>query len=321
MSQFVETAIDKFKVDETSPFFPIGSMAPTGSYGNFNSGLRNEYVLKFKNNETKSVIRTSGIVGSNLNTVPPTTPPITILWYSNDLDPPGSSFEWSGVTWTFDGTLPNYSYFATATQVIQPPPNASTLISVAIGTSVTSIGLRAFGDCSGLISITIPNSVTSIGNYAFYGCTNLTSIIIPDSVTSIGNGAFQNCTSFTSITIPNLVTSISNTLFSTCTSLTSITIPNSVTSIGDDAFSNCTSLPSIIIPITVTSIGDYAFSECTSLSSITIPNSVTSIGENAFINSELAIVTISNNQLPLIPSPALGVDFYGRTVTTILPLP
>ena len=35
---------------------------------------------------------------------------------------------------------------------------------------VTSIGERAFWDCSSLTSITIPNSVTSIGNFAFYGC-------------------------------------------------------------------------------------------------------------------------------------------------------
>ena len=57
--------IDKFKVDETAPFFPIGPMAPTGSYGNFSSGLKNEYVLKFKDNQTKSVIRTSGLLSNN----------------------------------------------------------------------------------------------------------------------------------------------------------------------------------------------------------------------------------------------------------------
>ena len=36
--------------------------------------------------------------------------------------------------------------------------------------SVTSIGERAFYECSGLTSVTIPNSVTSIGSGAFYGC-------------------------------------------------------------------------------------------------------------------------------------------------------
>ncbi|MBR5804157.1 MAG: leucine-rich repeat protein [Bacteroidaceae bacterium] len=36
--------------------------------------------------------------------------------------------------------------------------------------TVTSIGYRAFWDCSGLTSISIPNSVTIIGGEAFYGC-------------------------------------------------------------------------------------------------------------------------------------------------------
>ena len=36
--------------------------------------------------------------------------------------------------------------------------------------SVTTIGNRAFWDCSSLTSVTIPNSVTSIGDYAFQGC-------------------------------------------------------------------------------------------------------------------------------------------------------
>ena len=184
-----------------------------------------------------------------------------------------------------------------------------------IPNSVTSIGYRAFYECSSLTSITIPNSVTSIGNYAFYYCTSLTSITIPNSVTSIGNSAFYKCSSLTSITIPNSVTSIGNYAFNNCSSLASMVvesgnttydsrencnavietatntliagcqntiIPNSVTSIGDYAFYYCTSLTSITIPNSVTSIGDEAFYGCSSLTSITIPNSVTSIGDEAF---------------------------------------
>ena len=148
--------------------------------------------------------------------------------------------------------------------------------------SVTSIGERAFYDCTGLTEITIPNSVTSIGHYAFYHCRGMTSITIPNSVTSIGQSAFTGCTGLTSITIPNSVTSIGSGAFSVCTGLTSITIPNSVTSIGQSAFSGCTGLTEITIPNSVTSIGQTAFSGCTGLTEITIPNSVTTIGQYAF---------------------------------------
>ena len=162
--------------------------------------------------------------------------------------------------------------------------------------NVTSIGERAFSQCSSLSSITIPNSVTSIGNSAFSQCSSLTSITIPNSVTSIGNSAFSQCSSLTSITIPNSVTSIGNYAFSGCSSLTSITIPENVTSIGNFAFSDCSSLTSITVPENVTSIGNYAFSRCSSLTSITIPNSVTSIGDQAFDNcSSLTSVTIPNS--------------------------
>ena len=91
-------------------------------------------------------------------------------------------------------------------------------------------------------SITIPNSVTSIGYRAFSNCSNLASVTIPNSVTRIGDGAFSNCSSLTSVTIPNSIKSIGNHAFSNCRSLASIEIPNSVSSISDRAFIGCSNL-------------------------------------------------------------------------------
>ena len=87
---------------------------------------------------------------------------------------------------------------------------------------VTTIGMRAFRNCTSLTSITIPNSVTKIGNWAFMNCNSLTSVNIPDSITTIGNSAFDLCTSLTSVTIPDSVISIENYAFYECTSLTSV---------------------------------------------------------------------------------------------------
>ena len=174
--------------------------------------------------------------------------------------------------------------------------DCSGLTSVTIPNSVTSIGYAAFANCSSLTSVTIPNSVTSIGKYAFYGCSRLTSVTIPNSVTSIGDYAFYECSGLTSVTIGNSVTSIGRAAFYDCFSLTSVTIPNSVTSIGDYAFSQCSGLTSVTIGNSVTSIGESAFEGCSGLTSVTIGNSVTSIGESAFKDcSGLTSVTIPNS--------------------------
>ena len=195
-------------------------------------------------------------------------------------------------TLTISGTGAMKDY--NADDNLSPAYNNSKVKKVVIEDGVTSIGERAFSNCSTLISITIPKSVTSIGKTAFYNCTSLTNITIPNSVTSIGNLAFSYCRSLTSITIPGSVTSIGSSAFSECRNLKSIIIPNSVTSIEYAAFYNCSSLTDIVIPSSVTSIGNSAFHYCESLTSITIPDSVTSIGDAAFYNC----ISLTNIKIP-----------------------
>ena len=178
---------------------------------------------------------------------------------------------------------------------------------------VTTIGSKAFANCSGLTSITIPNSVTSIGERAFEDCSGLTSITIPNSVTSIGYSVFANCSGLTSVTIPNSVTSIENSAFSGCSGLTMVKVP--VTDYSEFCSNQIVNLISSIIrkpvylidgekneiikeyviPEGVTWIGSCAFYGCSSLTSVTIPNSVMNIGERAFYNCNgLTSVTIGN---------------------------
>jgi hypothetical protein len=225
-------------------------------------------------------------------------PPSIILEYNANQGP---SFVWSGVSFTLDATLPNYSYTAITTSIpASQVPGFSQLTQVTIDSSVTSIGNYAFKVCTALTSVTIGSSVTSIGANAFQTCSALTSITIPNSVTSIGTNVFSVCTALTSVTIGNSVTSISSAAFSSCTALTSVIIPNSVTSIGTNAFNECYALTSITIPNSVTSIGTTAFTSCTALTFVTIGSSVTSIGNFAFYNcSALTSVIIPNSVISI----------------------
>ena len=215
------------------------------------------------------------------------------------------------------------SYWAPA--ISPETTGAVTIPSTLGGKPVTSIGYRAFYNCSGLTSVTIGNCVTNIGSSAFNNCTNLTSMTIPNSVTNIGSYAFCNCTNLTSVTIGNGVTSIGSYAFYYCSGLTSVhitdlakwcgisfgncdanplsyahnlylnsekitdlVINDGVMSIGAYAFSGCSGLASVTIPDSVTSIGSYAFKDCSNLTGVSIPDSVTSIGTGAFVGCRLS---------------------------------
>ena len=132
------------------------------------------------------------------------------------------------VTWelTGDGTLiisgtgriSNYSHDNNA-----PWYSCRTYIKrVVIQQGVTSIGDRAFWDCSGLTSVTIPDGVTSIGGDAFSGCAALTSVEIPNGVTAIGGSTFSNCIRLAKVTIPKSVTSIGKNAFYYCESIADV---------------------------------------------------------------------------------------------------
>lgn len=178
---------------------------------------------------------------------------------------------------------------------------------------VTSIGEKAFYDCTSLTSITIPEYITSIGEQAFAGCHSLSAFYgkyasddnrclivdgelkafasselytydIPNGISSIGNTAFLACMSLKNINIPNSVISIGHSAFLGCLSLESINIPSGLTEIEDKTFAGCYQLKDILIPIGVTSIGNNAFENCSALTNIDIPASVLSIGNNTFAN-------------------------------------
>lgn len=174
------------------------------------------------------------------------------------------------------GAMADYSYSSTSpwTQYID------NIKKLTIKDGVTSIGNRAFSECSLLTSASLPEGLTEIGTHAFYYCESLATVNIPSTVTSIGMCAFMYC-DFTEISLPKGITKIQNSTF-TGTSLKTIEIPEGVTEIGENSFCACKALESITLPSSVTTIGSMAFQYCENLNSVTIPENVTSIGTYVF---------------------------------------
>jgi hypothetical protein len=172
--------------------------------------------------------------------------------------------------------------------------------TLTIPNSVTVIGKQAFRYCGGLTGLTIGNSVTTIDKEAFYECRGLTGLTIGNSVTVIGEGAFAWCIGLTKVTIPNSVITIDKEAFYRCHGLTGLTIGNSVTVIGEWAFHWCSYLTgTLTIPNSVTVIGKSAFDSCDGLTGLTIGNSVTTIGDYAFNHCSY----LTNNVINLNPVP------------------
>ena len=189
--------------------------------------------------------------------------------------------------------------------------SGTSLTSVTLGNSVTTIGENAFDNCYNLRGIDIPSNVTTISQYAFNSCYSLSSVTIGTGLTSIGRDAFAYCSGLTTCTIDegSQLESISGGAFYFCTGLTAINIPNSVTYIGNSAFAGCYSLTNVTIPSGVTSISQGAFYYCSGLTSIDIPSGVTTIDTSAFYGcTGLTSITVN-----AVTPPTLGNYVFVNT--------
>ena len=201
---------------------------------------------------------------------------------------------------------------------------------VVIPAGVTSIGDRAFQNCTDVTSVTIPAGVKEIGNSAFMECISLKEVHLPMGLERIGDGAFSFCGSLTAITLPESVVSIGTHMLFGCESIISVTVPAGVEDIGIRAFAHCASLAEINVaegngayvsvdgclydkgmttliccpgakdavdlPESVTKIGNDAFDNCRGLTSIALPAAVTEIGSYAFCEcSGLTQITLSES--------------------------
>ena len=224
------------------------------------------------------------------------------------------SFYTSGIIYEIsdDGSLSVVGYDGYSPEVVIP--------SEYQGLPVRSIAESAFSG-SGITKVIIPNSVTSIGGKAFFNCTKLRIVSIGDGVTTIGNDAFSGCNklffvvnksqleitrgsldhggiAYNAISVNSInvwLDYVDDYVFvsdnwkiylvdyeGTGTSLTLPTYYGQYYEILPNAFANRTSIYEVIIPDGVTALGDGCFAGCAELTYLTLGQDIKTIGEGAF---------------------------------------
>ena len=120
---------------------------------------------------------------------------------------------------------------------------------IEIEEGITELAEDCFkGFTASFNKVALPSTLTTIGKKAFYDCRVLEEIDIPDSVTSIGEMAFNmNNTVLTTIKVPAGVTEITDNQFASCYQLRKIIIGENVTSIGKMAFNSASRTKDVYI--------------------------------------------------------------------------
>lgn len=187
------------------------------------------------------------------------------------------------VTYPTIGSYPYQGYQEPTGAVIIP----SSVTYSSINYTVTSIGEKAFFNCTGITGVTLPNSLQNLGELSFYGCRH-TSIIIPPTVATIHENVFQGCIYLNTVyyNAINCTFIYSNGQYYNNPFDGSFTlfIGEGVQSIPAYLFYDCSLLSGTLsLPSSLLSIGDYSFYQCSNITGcLTIPSAVTSIGQKAF---------------------------------------
>jgi hypothetical protein len=206
---------------------------------------------------------------------------------------------------------------------------------------MTSLGRRAFYNCTGLTEVRFGYQMAELGTECFYQCTSLATLVGLSYLLTIGASCFRKCTSLTSINTNNIITMgvsafrdctglTSVTLnvnlvdcggyaFSGCTALTSLTITGggSLATIPNYMFNSCSALTSVSIPEPIAHIGRHAFYGCTQLATLTLPHTLVDVGYEAFRSTKAQLVVTCNAQIPpYCANLAFGVDASGMTKPT-----
>ncbi len=153
----------------------------------------------------------------------------------------------------------------------------------------TTIGEAAF-EGSSLKHVDLFDSVTTIGARAFANCTQLEELTVPESVTEIGEGAFEGLTNLKKVTILCDASLIPEGSFADCAALTEAIVAKGA--VPADLFKG-SALTELSLGENVTAIGSNAFAD-TDIAAVDLTN-VIEIGEGAFENTMLDAVVLNAN--------------------------
>ena len=144
------------------------------------------------------------------------------------------------------------------------------LLSVAPkSTNITLEGVKNIANFavshSCIESIAIPSSIETIGDSAFSYCENLKTVTYPQTANIKEYGCtFICCPSLREVHFPNNLKEIVGMAFSSCLSLADVHLPDSLEKIGDWAFVD-SGLVHINLPANLETIGEDAFMGCKKL--------------------------------------------------------
>ena len=196
---------------------------------------------------------------------------------------------------------------------------ALTEIDLPVG--LQTIGNFAFSP-TGLQTVALPSSLTSLGIGAFAGCDSLENIFVEQGnpVYHDIDGVVYDINTTTLVEYPagnprteyiihGGVTNVGQYAFCGSNILRYVTFPESLITIEECGFFDCQGMYGYNLNENLTYIEQYAFSQNSSLRTMSMPDSVMQIGQYAFA-SDWALCSVTFNDTAKIPRISFGAFAY-----------
>jgi hypothetical protein len=187
----------------------------------------------------------------------------------------------------------------------------SGLVKIELPSSVSEIGIHAFGECCALCEAQLEETqIRLLPKYCFYRYSALETVTLPPCLEAVGDNAFEGCGRLPRIDLGQTkVRALPARCFRSCSALAVVVFPPKTDSIGQAAFYECKALERLEFPVTLTLIednyafcytalteadfrycpkltrvGHYAFASCTALRDVYFGAGLRSCGDCAFRN-------------------------------------